>query len=96
VGQLLALGLDGHEAPRQVDVPAPQTEQLAPPQPPVRGEEHQRPIPGVDGVRQLDDLGDGGNHALRRSLGAGTTDRARVDGDEPVLDGGVQDRPHSR
>ena len=48
MGELLTLGLDGHEASLQVDVPAPQSEQLAPTQSPVRGEEHQGPIPGID------------------------------------------------
>jgi hypothetical protein len=39
----------------------PQANQLAPAQPAVGGDQHQRPIPAADGVGHGGDLGDGGN-----------------------------------
>jgi hypothetical protein len=63
---------------QQVHPLDPQADQLAPAQPTVGGDQHQRPIPAADGVGQGSDLGDGGKPHLRDPLLAGAPDRARI------------------
>jgi len=75
----------------QVDVAAAKRCQFTPPQAREHCQQHQRPVPGVDGVGQCEHLGNGEHGPLWGPLLACAFDPAGIPRDQAVVSGGVHD-----
>lgn len=73
-----ALPPDPHDASVEVDIAAPEGEQLTGVDTAEAGDEDQRPVAAVDGVGQAVELGEGDDPLLRVVLDAIAADAARV------------------